>query len=366
VRLGVSLLCFRPGRIGGAETYVRELVRHLPRAAPGDEWVALVHREAGDALETPGFERAVIEASDAAVVARRILEAFTPWRDRALERRLAGLGLDAALFPQQSIYPKCAPVPAVLTAVDVQHLEHPERFGLFDRLFRPAIYPYSLRRARRVIAISEFTRRALLERAGAAPDRVVTIPLGFDPAAGAGARPLERMPGPYLYYPAATYAHKGHAILFRSYATLARRGAVAEPLVLSGQRTGRWRALARLVRELGMEGRIIHLGLLPAGEVPCAYAGAAAVLFPSEYEGFGLPVLEAAARGKKVVTSRLAVFDEIGVPARFQIDFADPGALLAALRLPGPTALERRPWSWEECAAATAAELRRAAAEGAG
>src|SRR5438477_306851 len=74
-----------------------------------------------------------------------------------------------------------------------------------------------------------------------------------------------------------------------------------------------------------------------------------------------LPVLEAAGWGKKIVTSRLEVFSEIGVPARFQIDFSDPDQLLAALRLPGPTVLEKRPHGWEECARATLRELRRAA-----
>jgi len=109
-------------------------------------------------------------------------------------------------------------------------------------------------------------------------------------------------------------------------------------------------------------GDVVHLGFLPYPETRRVYAGAAAVVFPSRYEGFGIPVLEAAVEfQRKVITSRLPVFDELGVPPERQIDFADPDALLAALRLPGPTVLSRRPSTWEECARRTL-EIARAVA----
>ena len=134
---------------------------------------------------------------------------------------------------------------------------------------------------------------------------------------------------------------------------------------MTGLRTRLWPGLERLIRDLGMQPHIRHLGYLDHEDVGRVYAGASAVLFPTLFEGFGLPVIEAAAFGKKVIVSRLEVFDEIGVPAAFQIDFADPDQLLAALRLSGPTALEKTPATWEEIARATMAELRRAAGEGA-
>lgn len=366
MRLAVSLLNFRPGRIGGTETYLRRLVAHLPAVAGDDELVVLLHREAAGAIETPGFRRVVVDRGDARIVADRILEAYTPWRARGIERILEGLAADVVLFPQQSIFPRRARVRAVLTAVDVQHLFHPENFGLFDRTFRPAIYPYSLERARRVIAISGFTRTTLLARCGVPPGKVVTVPLGWEPTGAGGVVPTDRVAGPYLYYPAVTHPHKDHATLFRTYAALRRRGDVAERLVLTGARTARWKDLQALAASLGVADDVVHLGYLPYGEVRRVYAGASAVLFPTRFEGFGLPVTEAAEFGKRIVTSRLEVFDEIGVPAENQVDFADPDALLRALRLPGPTRLVRAPISWREMAARTVAVLRDVAAEGEG
>jgi glycosyltransferase involved in cell wall biosynthesis len=355
VKLALSLLSLRPGQVGGAETYVRQLVAKLPGiATPEDRLVAVMDRNVAASYETPGWERMVVPRSAARIVADRILEAFTPWRALGLERLLAEVGADVTLFPQQSIFPKRAPGRAVLTIVDVQHLYHPEHIPAFERAFRSAIYPYSMKRADHLVTISEFVRATVLERCGIAPEKVTAIPLGYQPRDASAVLPTELVKSPYLYYPAATFAHKNHAELIRSYAALRRRGDVQEKLVFTGMQTGEWPRLARLARELGLEADVVHLGYLPYPETRRVYAGAAAVVFPSRYEGFGIPVLEAAVEfRRKVVTSRLPVFDELGVPEERQIDFADPDALLAALRLPGPTVLARTPSTWEECARRT-------------
>lgn len=358
----MSLLSLRPGQVGGAETYVRHLVRVLPTVAGEDQLTLVAPREVAATLDAPGWRLAIIDLSDRQLVAARIAEAFTPWRARGVERAIDELGLDAVLFPQQSIFPKRVAVPSVITVVDVQHLFFPRNFGLFDRAFRPAIYPYSMRRARRIIAISAYTKKTLIERAGVPADKIEPVPFGFSPAGAERPRPLPDLPGPYLYYPAATFPHKNHAGLFRSYAALAERGEIDQPLLLTGARTALWAKLERLIRELRMEGRIRHLGFLDFAHVRRVYAGASAVVFPTLFEGFGLPVLEAVELGKKVIVSRLEVFDELGVPPRMQIDFSDPDQLLAALRVPGPTRLEKTPSTWEENARSTLRELRRAAA----
>lgn len=363
----MSLLSLRPGQVGGAETYVRQLVAHLPAVAePGDQLVVVLDRDVAGQLQTPGWERLVVPRSAGRVVADRVLEAFTPWRARGIERALAALAADVTLFPQQSIFPRRAPGRTVLTIVDVQHLELPGLIPPFERAFRPAIYPYSMARADHLVAISEFTRRTVIERCGVAPEKVTAIPLGYEPRDASAVVPTDRVAGPYLYYPAASFAHKNHAALIRAYATLRRTGALQARLVLTGMQTPAWRGLARLAADLGVGGDVVHLGFLPFPETRRVYAGAEAIVFPSRYEGFGLPVLEAAVEfRKKVITSRLPVFDELGVPPERQVDFEDPGALLAALRLPGPTVLARRPSTWEECARRTL-EVTRATARGAG
>jgi glycosyltransferase involved in cell wall biosynthesis len=361
----MSLLSFRPGRIGGAETYVRQLVSRLPEVAPGDELLLAMDDDVARGLPSPGWERVLVASSPRSIVAARLLEAYTPWRAGALERLFARLRADVLFFPQQSIFPFRADSPAVLTVGDVQHLFLPENFGIFDRTFRSRVYPRSLARARHIIAVSESTRRALVERCGILPDKVTVVPHGIeplDPSEAAAVSPTELVEGPYLFYPAATYAHKGHERLFRSYAALKKRGDLPEKLVLTGERTKLWRRrLVPLARKLGIEADVAHLGFVPYPDLRRLYAGASAVVFPTLYEGFGLPVLEAAQFGKRIVTSRLGVFGEVGVPPRFQIDFGNPEAFLRALREQGSAALEKEPVTWRECARRTLEIVRRAA-----
>jgi glycosyltransferase involved in cell wall biosynthesis len=309
-------------------------------------------------LDTPGWERAVVERGARRIVLDRVLEAFTPWRATEVEGVFRRVGADVVLFPQQSIFPKRVAGTVALTVVDVQHLFHPENIPLAERLYRAAIYPRSMRRADHLIAISEFTRATVIDRCGVSPDGITAVPLGYE-ARGSNDVPTALVPAPYLYYPAATFPHKNHEELIRSYAALRRRGDVSARLVFTGMLTPHWRVLERLIREVGVGADVVHLGFLPYPEVRRVFAGAEAVLFPSRYEGFGIPVLEAAVEfEKKVITSRLPVFDEIGVPRSRQIDFADPEALRRALRLDGPTLLEREPITWRECARRTLLAMR--------
>ena len=364
MRIALSLLSLRPGLVGGAETYVRALVRHLPEAAGSDDLLLVLDRDLDREIQGSGWRKVVMPYGARALVGRRIAEAYTPWRDRRSEAALAAARPDVTLFPQQSIFPHRAPGPAVLTAVDVQHLVLPGHFGLFDRTFRPRVYPRSMERAAHVIAISEFTRGTLVERCGIDPARVTAIPFGVEPpSAGSPGNEASRLvEGPYLYYPAATWPHKAHATLFRAYAALRGRGLLAERLVLTGQRTPLWEeSLLPLARELGIERDVVHLGFVPFDEVRRLHAGAAAVVFPTTFEGFGLPVLEAVQAGRKIVTSRLPVFDEIGVPREAQADFARPDEVLAALAQPGPTRLLREPATWRQVARRTVEVLRAAA-----
>ncbi len=367
MRIALSLLSLRPGQVGGAETYVRALVRHLPEVAGTDELLLVLDRDLDREIEGTGWTRVVMPYGAQELVARRIAEAYTPWRDRRSEAVLAAAQPDVTLFPQQSIFPHRAPGATVLTAVDVQHLVLPGHFGLFDRTFRPRVYPRSMDRADRVIAISAFTKRTLVERCGIDPARITAIPFGLEPrSAGApGVEASRLVERPYLYYPAATWPHKGHAALLRTFAVLRADGQIAGTLVLTGQRTPLWeKTLVPLTRELGIERDVVHLGFVPFDEVRRLYAGASAVLFPTTFEGFGLPVLEAAQAGRKVVTSRLVVFDEIGVPPEAQADFEKPDEVLAALAQPGPTRLLREPLSWPEVAWRTIEVLRGASAAG--
>ena len=184
------------------------------------------------------------------------------------------------------------------------------------------------------------------------------IHLGYDPVEAQGAD-SETVPDfPYFYYPAATYHHKGHAQLFRTFSQLKKEGKLTQKLVLTGGRNRYWKELQKVIQEEAMQDDIIHLGHVSYEDVLALYQGADAVLFPTEFEGFGIPVLEAAQLKKKIICSRLSVFDELGVPAEWQIDFTSSPQLFQALCQEGPVVLKKTPVSWREAVLQTLQSLR--------
>jgi glycosyltransferase involved in cell wall biosynthesis len=360
MKVVVSLLNFRPGKIGGTETYLRQLIPRLPHVSPQFEIVLLMDRDLARDNVFRGIDWAVINQSARQVLCARGLEGTSPYRAREVERALARLQPDVVFFPQQSIFPKNVAAPCALVVHDLYHLFLPQYLSAGQRFFRRRSYGYAMSRAERIIAISHFTQKSILTHYAVDAERVAVIPHGWDGAptaveadAGFG--------GKYLYYPAITRPHKNHHLLLETIAALRARGSFDYQLVLSGIQTAHWKNLGRQIRRLGLEDVVRHVGYVPYDRVRRLYRGAQCVVFPSSYEGFGLPILEAVEAGKKILVSRLEVFDELGVPARFQIDFSDPEQFARALEEPGVTALENRPWTWDEAAAATMSILASAA-----
>lgn len=365
MRFAISLLALRPGRIGGTESYIRNLLAALPGALGGDEAVVVAATDAARAIETPGLGRVELDIADGALVARRSAEALTPWRDRAMEKAFADLRPDAVFFPQISIFPKAVAGPAVVMVGDVQHLVQPRNIRVGERVFRRAIYPYSLQAARVVLSMSEVTRGDLVRHAGVDDAKIRVVRPGCPPMRERASVdcPVATNPpvsGPFLYYPAATHPHKAHDELLEafSYLVMAR---VPLKLVLTGERTRHWRKIETQARRLGLGERVHHLGYVATEVVDWLYANAAAVVFPSRFEGFGLPVVEAASFGARVIASRLAVFEENGTEGVHRIDFREPEQLRAALASTKRARIADGAWSWDDAARATVAALRDAA-----
>jgi len=352
MRIGVSLLNFRPGCMGGIETYFRKLAEFLPACAEeaGDRIVFFANREVFPLLPDGGAaEGALLDRSRFGTSVLRLAEVFTPFRSRSCEALVARAGVDVLFVPHQATFPKSPGVPVVITAHDVQHLRHPEYFSSFDRAFRKRAWDGRLAAVSGIVAISRFTAGCLREVCGVAPERIRVVHHGFDPPKEEPLAPLEGLDDPYLFYPAASYPHKGHVRLLESYAALRKAGRLDCRLVFCGMKTPHWKKAERAMRRLGIEEDVSHLGFVDRTTVRRLYAHCRAVVFPTEYEGFGLPVAEAAGFGKRIVCSKLEVFDELGVPKERQIDFSDPEALFDALEKEGPET-PAPAYSWKDCA----------------
>ena len=142
MRILINLLNFRPGRIGGTETYLRELVAHLPRVATGEEIVLLTSRDVAGEFRNSTLPIAAAPWSTTQICGLRFLEtAAAVFHARSVETFIADLQPDVVLYPQQSMFPKKAPCPAVLVVHDLYHLHCPQYLTATQRWYRNRSYP---------------------------------------------------------------------------------------------------------------------------------------------------------------------------------------------------------------------------------
>jgi glycosyltransferase involved in cell wall biosynthesis len=311
--VGIALLTLVPGELGGSETYTRELLRALGRVGELDYRVLLppVAPEADEGLPS---EIAVEYRSARTVPERLLAMTLAAAGPRPLRARLRGAAV--VHYPLTLRVPP-VPQPSVVTLHDLQHLDLPALFGRAERTFREIAWHRSVRAADLVIVLSEFVRERAVAHLGLDPARVRVVPSGVDHER---LRPSDRAREPLLLYPARRWAHKNHERLFEAFALL-RAERPELRLVLTGG--GDFGPLPE-----GVEAR----GRVPFDEVAGLLGRASALVFPSLYEGFGLPVLEAMASGCPVACSGAGALPEVAGDAARMFDPSDPAAIADAVR----------------------------------
>jgi glycosyltransferase involved in cell wall biosynthesis len=323
VHVALALLTLFPGRVGGSEANVRGLVGEFARGPEPQRLTVLANRHVMRAYEGAGVPLRLVRSyrpgdSDLTRFAAMLAARAAP---RLVGRDVPD-GLDVVHYPVTVPVPRVPEARTVVTLLDVQHHELPGMFSRAERWLRSWAYDETARRADRVLTISEHARRGIVEHLGVAPERVEAIPLGVDHARFVPDGPAARgLPERYVLYPANMWPHKNHERLLAAFDRLQDRDL---RLVLTGQTYGRERLLD------GHE-RVLHRGHVAHGEMPALYRGALAVVFPSLFEGFGLPPLEAMACGTPVAASDRGAVAEVCGGAALAFDPEDVDAIAAAI-----------------------------------
>ena len=314
----------------GDETYVANLLRELPSLTDELRFAAVTrHPE----LVPPGVEPIHLPA--------RSQELRMAWTLPRLMRRLRP---DLGHF--QHAIPLRSPCPAVVTVHDLSFERDPKMLGLKDRLVFKTVVPRAARSAVRLIAVSERTKNDLVELYGVPPDRIAVAHHGIDPAFTPGGTPDS-----YVLFVGTIQARKDPLAAADAAAAAGLRLVVAGPT--------RDRELAQELERRGADLR----GYLDKPALADLYRGAACLVLPSRYEGFGLPVLEAMACGTPVVVAPEPALREVAGDAAL---YADPPQLADALRQAirerdrlAAAGLERvKAFSWRETARRTLAVYR--------
>jgi glycosyltransferase involved in cell wall biosynthesis len=330
VKVAVNLLWMVPGGVGGSEEYV---TRQL--AALVDQ-----HLDQLTLFALPGFA----DAHPDLALRCRVIAAPVSGKRRELRvaAELGWLNLQLRRGRFDLVHhaggtvPLGSPGPTVLTIHDIQYLVYPDTFPAVKLGYLRRAVPAAVKRATVIATPSTFVADTLAEAFDVPADRLVVVPNSLS-AEQPNRTPPEALraaydlPGRFVVYPAITYRHKNHATLLAAMAPLLRAEPMLRLVLLGGVGPceGELRVTAAT---LGITSRVIRPGRIPAIDRDGLYAMASVMAFPSRYEGFGIPVLEAMAAGCPVVASNVTALPEAVGDAGVLVDPDDITAWTAALR----------------------------------
>ncbi len=374
-------LCYNPGtmHIGidasraaraqrtGTEGYSLQLIRALMALDADDEFTLYFNQ-----TPPPGLLPGAPNFHSLAFPMPRL------WTHLALSAQMSRQPPDVLLVPAH-VLPIVHPPRSVVTVHDLGYLKWPTSHRAFDRWYLDLSNRYHARAATRLLAISQATRDDLIQCYGVPAGRITVTQLAADesfrPAGPADVDAVRRrysLAGRYLLYVGTLQPRKNLPRLVRAFASIAGDRPDLQ-LVLVGKQGWMYEALRSEVGRLGVENRVLFTGYAPAEDLPALYTGALAFAFPSLYEGFGMPALEAMSCGAPVVASNVSSLPEVVGDAGILVDPTDETALAAALTRMADSADLRadlrarglaraRLFSWERCARETLEALRQATA----
>jgi glycosyltransferase involved in cell wall biosynthesis len=308
IGLNAQLLCLDENYRGaGINAYIYHLLRQLGGDSPYRYTVFLSEPRFVDPRLALRYSRWPMQRPLARIA----------WEQLALPALLRRAGAQL-LHAMAFVAPLVQACPCVVTIYDLSFLHYPEAFRPFNRWYLSRFTTLTARRARRVIAISESTKRDVVQRLGVPAERVDVVYCGVDETF----RPLpdkevdqfrrqHGLPDQFILFLGTLEPRKNVETLITAYAEWRKSQPCLPQLVLAGGKGWYYEQAFARVQELGLADRVVFPGYLPAAELPWWYNAAEMFVYPSRFEGFGLPVLEAMACGTPVITSNSSSLPEI-------------------------------------------------------
>jgi len=370
IRVALDLTAV-PENVAGAGVYMLNLARALSRHDGPADFVLFAPEHA---LTRLGIESPRVRQIPVRLPGRA---ARLVWEQTRLPRLLSDYEADILHSPHYTA-PLMARQASVVTFPDMTFLLYPELHTPVKRVVFPFFMRQSAERASRLIAMSESTRRDMIRLLGVAPSKVTTIHLAasddFLPRSpaeiGETCRRYSVSPHQYLLYVGVFEPRKNIPNLITAFNEIAA-GYSDITLALAGKPGWMYEEIYARVRDLGLEGRVRFLGYVPDADLPALYSGARTFVYPSVYEGFGLPILEAMRCGTPVITSESSSMSEVAGSAAVLINPNDPAELRNAMvRVIDDPSFARRlresglaraaMFGWDRCATDTIAVYRSA------
>ena len=354
IRTTIDLRWMLPGMAGGIEPLARSFIGELKELDRFNQYTLLVPSEIKydfDLRKNTNFT--IVVADGPGYYGKKIVRGatrlfhrafkFNYWRSPEIEtlHKAKMLNADFGLSLSGYIYPDMRPLRNVVVVPDIQHEYYPDFFPPDVLTERKRVYGESIAAADGLIAISEYTRQTIIEKLKIDPSRIKTIHLAAAPIFhrenriyGNRKRVLQKYRLPergYLFLPANTWPHKNHKGAIETLQILRRDYGRDLVLVCTGSHKEAQGDLNRLISKNGLEGAVRFPGYCPINDLVGLYEGAAALIYPSFFEGFGFPLLEAMWTDCPVVCSNLTSLPEIAGDAALLVDPHSAEALAEAV-----------------------------------
>jgi glycosyltransferase involved in cell wall biosynthesis len=334
MNIGLNLVGFIPGTMGGIETYLRNLINSLQKIDRENSYVVLCDDHYAKEIQifNDSFTFKSVNYTQPSILwlVRGVLRNTT--KIDILRPVFNRLRLDIIHHPFTILNPLRTKIPSVLTFVDMQHEFFPQFFSPGEMKMRKEFYRPSAEQASRIIAISGHVKSSLVERYGISPDKIDVVYLGYDQRYRIydgkdvlhAIRSKYGLDRPFLYYPGATWPHKNHKTLLAALSIMKTRYGFDGQLVLTGIAKKSSGEIGEEIGRLGLEETVNVLGYLPYEELPYLYNLARALVFPSLFEGFGIPLVEAMACGCPIACSNTTSIPEVAGDAGVFFDPSSP------------------------------------------
>ncbi len=306
---------------------------------PDHDWLVPSLVGACRALVVPEPRRSRVEDSALArrkpALARSVAHVIEG-RGRLLPRAdpvIKAAGIQLVHFMQQRGFR--TRLPSIYQPHDLQHVHHPEFFNFLQRAYRHRTYRAMAEQSARVSVMTDAAREDVVTHLGVRPEAVIVVPwasmLSVENVGRTLPPPPADLPARFLLYPAQSWPHKNHLGLVRALADLRMRHGLDVPVVCTGRRTEHFAEVMALARGLGVEDLLHSLGFVSQELLITLYQEAVALVFPSLYEGWGLPLVEAFAVGTPVLCSDISPLREVAADAAQRFDPRSPEDMAAVI-----------------------------------
>lgn len=328
MRIALNLIGYLPG-CGGVETYLLNLLDALQRIDRENSYLVLCDEPAAAFLnifaDNFRLQTFTYQKNSPKGLLRGAVLRLTG-KD-ILFQELVSLDVDVMHHPLTILNPPDLPYPSVLTFHDMQQEFFPEFFSPSELKRRRRNYLSSVQKTDAVIAVSAHAGQCLVDRYEISQSKVHVVYSGcnsdfYPRTADECACIAEEYAGnrPFMIYPASTWPHKNHLRLLEALRLLVDRKGFDGDLLLTGAEMGGHAEIAAAITRLDLLSRVRWLGYVKQDKLPCLYNLARLMVFPSLFEGFGLPVVEAMASGCPVVCSASSSLPEVGGEAAIYCD----------------------------------------------